>query len=75
MTVITNAKSFRQYQSIFSLIAKLILAFDSSPNMDRKVKNLSPNIKQIASQLFTLLNILTRIVTLILSINSKQFHQ
>ena len=57
------------------MIVELILAFDSSPNMVREVKNMSPNFKQIASQFFALLNILTPIVRPILSLNSKQFHQ
>ena len=32
----------------FSLIVEQILAFTSSPNMVREVKDLSPNLKQIA---------------------------
>ena len=57
------------------LIVEQIIAFASSPNMVREVKNLPPNFKQIASQFFTLLNILILIVRSILSLNSKQFHQ
>ena len=48
MTAMANAENLGQYQIRFSLIAEQILAFASSPNMDREVKNLSSNFKQIA---------------------------
>ena len=48
MTATTNAENLRQYKIRFSLIVLQILAFASSPNMVIKVKNLSPNFKQIA---------------------------
>ena len=48
MTATTNAENLRQYKIRFSLIAEQILAFASSPNMVREVKDLSPNFKQIA---------------------------
>ena len=47
MTTTANAKKFRQYKSRLSLIAEQILAFPSSANLVRKVKNLSPNFKRI----------------------------
>ena len=70
MTATTNAEILPQY-----LTVKLMLPFDSSPNMVAEVKNLSANFKQITSQCFTLLNILIGIVRLILSKNTKQLHQ
>ena len=48
MTMTTNAENLRQYKSIFSFIAKHMLAFTSSINLVREVKNLLPNFKQIA---------------------------
>ena len=62
MTATTNAENLRQNKIRPSLIAEQILAFASSSNMVREVKNLSPNFKQIARQCFTLLNILIYIV-------------
>ena len=50
-----NAENLRQYKSRFSLIAELILAFDSIPNMVREVKNLPPNFKRIPSGIFYLI--------------------
>ena len=47
MTVTTNAGSLRQNEIGFPLIVELILAFPSSTNMIREVKNLSPYFKQI----------------------------
>ena len=52
MTAIINAESFWQYKSTFSLTVDLILPFESSPNMIREVKNLSPNFKQIYAMMF-----------------------
>ena len=76
MIATTNAENLRQYKIRFSFIVEQILAdFDSSPNMVREVKNLSPDFKQIVRRCFTLLNILIWIVTSILSLNSKQFRQ
>ena len=72
MTAPTNAENLRQHKIRFSLISEQILAFASSPNMVREIKNLLLNFKQIAWQCFTLLNILIWIVGSILSINSKQ---
>ena len=72
MTAPTNAENLRQNKIRFSLISEQILAFASSPNMVREIKNLLLNFKQIAWQCFTLLNILIWIVGSILSINSKQ---
>lgn len=43
MTTITNAKNLGQYKSRFSLIVQQILAFASSTNLVREVKNASPN--------------------------------
>ena len=65
MTTAINAKNLRQYKNRFSLILGQVLVFDSSPNMVREVKNMSPNFKQIAARCFTLLNILMRIVRLL----------
>ena len=75
MKAITNVENLAEYKGRFSLIVKQILAFDSSPNFVRKVKTVSQNLKQITSRCFTLLKILIRIIRLILSLNSKQFHQ
>ena len=47
MTTTTNAENRRQYKTRFSLIVEHILAFPSSTNLVRKVKNLSPNFKRI----------------------------
>ena len=44
------------------LIVDQILAFDSSLNTEREVKNLSPNFKRIGATCFTLVTILTRII-------------
>ena len=41
MTMTANAENLRQYKIRFSLIA-------SHPNIVREIKNLLPNIKQIA---------------------------
>ena len=49
-----NAENLRQYKSRFSLIAELILAFDSIPNMVREVKKLPPNFKRIPLRIFYL---------------------
>ena len=46
MTITTNAENFWQYKSRFSLIVEQILAFALTVNLDRKVKNLSPNFKR-----------------------------
>ena len=54
MAVMANAENLRQYKSRFSLIAELILAFDSIPNMVREVKNLPPNFKRIPLRIFYL---------------------
>ena len=40
MTVIAIAENLPQYKSRFFFVVELILAFDSSPNMVREVKNL-----------------------------------
>ena len=40
MTTAANAKNLRQYKKIFSLILEQILAFPSSTNLGRKIKNL-----------------------------------
>ena len=48
MTAPTNAEKLRQYKIRFSLISEQSLAFASSPNMAREVKNMSSNFKQIA---------------------------
>ena len=48
MTAATNAENLRQYKARFSLIVEQILVFASRPNMEKEVKNLSPNFKQIA---------------------------
>ena len=45
---ITNAENLRQYKSRFFLILEQILAFVSSTNLVKEVKNLPPNFKQIA---------------------------
>ena len=47
MTTTTNAENLRQYKTIFSLVLEQILAFPSSANLVRKVKNLSPDFKGI----------------------------
>ena len=47
MTATTNYENLRQYKLDF-FDYRQIMAFASSPNMARKVKNLSPNFKQIA---------------------------
>ena len=76
MTAIKDAKNLQQYKSRFSFTKEQILALVSSTNMVRQVK-VSPNFKQIAWQSFTSINILIRVVRsiLLLSQNSKQFHQ
>ena len=48
MTAPTNAENLGQCKIRFSLIVEQMLAFASSPNMDREVKNLYPTFKQIA---------------------------
>ena len=45
MTAPANAENLRQYKIRFSLISEQLLAFASSPNMVREVKNLLPNFK------------------------------
>ena len=47
MTATTTAENLRQFKIRFSLIVEQILAFASSPNMFREVKDMSPNFKQI----------------------------
>ena len=47
MTKARNAENLRQYKSRISLIVEQILAFASSTNLVRQVKNLSLNFKQI----------------------------
>ena len=47
MITTTNAENL-QYKRRFSLIVEQILAFASSTNLVREVKNLSPNFKRIA---------------------------
>ena len=42
MTAITNAENLQYYKRRFSLIIEKILAFASSTNSVREVKNLSP---------------------------------
>ena len=42
MTMTTNAENLQQYKSRFSLIVEQILAFISSTNLAREIKNLSP---------------------------------
>ena len=54
MTAMTNAENLRQYKSTFSLIVEQILAFVSSTNLAREVKNLSLSFKRTASPYFTL---------------------
>ena len=56
MAAIINAENL-QYKTRFSLIAEQILAFASHGSMVREVKNLPPNLEQIACQCFMLLNI------------------
>ena len=48
MTMTTTAENLRQLKIRFYLILEPILAFASSPNMVREVKDLSPKLKQIA---------------------------
>ena len=69
MTETTNAENLRQHKIRFYLIVEQILAFASSPNMVREVKNMSPNFKKVAWRSFTLLNVLVWIVRFILSLN------
>ena len=79
MIVIINAENLRKYKSRFSLIVGqvievdryLILAFASSLNMVREVKNLSPTIEQIERRYFSLSYNLGRIIRSVLSLNSK----
>ena len=40
-------KTYGNVNIRFSLAVDLILAFDSSPNVVREVKSMSPNFKQI----------------------------
>ena len=61
MTARTNAENLRLYKIRFPLILEQILAFASSPNMVREVKNLSPNFKKIAWRCSTILNILIHV--------------
>lgn len=44
----SKCQKFRQYKSRLSMIAEQILAFPSSANLVRKVKNLSPDFKRFA---------------------------
>ena len=64
-------ETYGKYKIRFSLIIELTLPFGSSLDMVRKVKNLSANFKHIASQYFTLLNILICIVRYILSLYTR----
>ena len=48
MTTATNAENLRQYKSRFPFIVEQILAFASSTNLVREVKNLALNFKRIA---------------------------
>ena len=47
-TANTNATTLRQHKIRFYLNVEQKLAFTSSPNMVREVKNLSPNFKKTA---------------------------
>ena len=47
MTATTNSENLRQYKIRFSLIVGHILAFASSPEMVREVKNLPSSFNQI----------------------------
>ena len=51
MTTITNVETLRQYKSRFFLTVELVLAlaFNSSSNMVREVKNLSLNFNENSS--------------------------
>ena len=72
-----KCRNLRQYKIRFSFIVEQILAFTSSPNMVRKVKNLPLNLqsRDAVQSLFTLFIVLMWIVRPIPSLNSKQFHQ
>ena len=48
MTTTTSAENLRQYKSRFSFNVEQVLAFASSTNLVREVKNLSPNFQEIA---------------------------
>ena len=47
MSGTTDAENLQQYEIRFSLITEQVLDFALHPNMVSKVKNLSPNFKQI----------------------------
>ena len=47
MTTITNAENLRHNENTFSLAEKQIMAFTSSANLVRRVRNVSPNFEQI----------------------------
>ena len=48
MTTKTNAENLRQYKSRFPLIVDQMLAFTTSTNLVREVKNMYLHFKQIA---------------------------
>ena len=75
MTTIANAKNLRQYKSRFSLIVEQILAFASSTNFVKELKNMSFSFKQNTRQCFVLLNILIRRGRVFLPLNFNQFNQ
>ena len=53
MTLKTDAKNLRQYESSFSLIVEQILAFASSNNLVKEVKDLSFCKKSCSNSLYT----------------------
>ena len=48
MTAKTNTENLRQYKTRFCLIVEQTLAFDSSTDSEREVKNVFPDFRQIA---------------------------
>ena len=54
MTAIANAKNLRQRKTRFSFIVEQILAFVSTTNLFREVKNVFPTFKRISWRCFTL---------------------
>ena len=52
----TNAENLRQYEIRFSLIVEQILAFASSTNLVREVKNLLPNCITNCITLFNIIH-------------------
>ena len=74
-TTSIDADSLQQYKSRCSLLVEHTLPFTLSTNLVKEVQNLSPHIKRIAEQCFTLWIILIRVGRSILSLGYKFCHK